>query len=111
MQNPLYTEFKRKFATSMYKNMGISLGEMCFLKDFVNDTRGDLYPLTEKSPDCVETVSENRYRIFGGSAERVFCQFFPFATYEAEFNLGSGKIGFSFRLPSTEATIDRKSVV
>ncbi|MBO5755526.1 MAG: hypothetical protein J6W28_04060 [Clostridia bacterium] len=54
--NPLYTEFKRKFAISMYKNMGISLGEMSFLKDFVNHTRGDLYPLLEKSEGCTETV-------------------------------------------------------
>ena len=75
--NPLYTEFKRKFSISMYKNMGIPMGEMSFLKDFVNDTRGDLYPLFEKSEDCFELVSENRYHTSGGYAERVFCQLFP----------------------------------
>ena len=93
----------------MYKNMGTSLGEMCFLKDFVNDTRGDLYPLTEKSPDCVETVIENRYRVFGGSAERVFCQFFPFATYEMKAESLSGEAGFVFRLPDVTASVTLKS--
>ena len=61
--NPLFTEFKRKFSLSMYKNMGISMGEMSFLKDFVNDTRGDLYPLLEKSAGSSERVGENRYYV------------------------------------------------
>jgi hypothetical protein len=80
--NPLYTEFKRKFSISMYKNMNIPMGEMSFLKDFVNDTRGDLYPLLEKSAGCFERAGENRYYVSGGRAERVFSQLFPFATYE-----------------------------
>ena len=40
--NPLFTEFKRQFSFSMFKNMGISLGEMSFRKDFVNDTREEV---------------------------------------------------------------------
>jgi hypothetical protein len=103
--NPLYTEFKRKFSFSMYKNMGISLGEMNFLKDFVNDTRGDLYPLVEKSEGCVEQVSENRYRVLKGSAERVFCQLFPFATYELNAESVNGSLGFVFRLPTAVAYV------
>ena len=103
--NPLFTEFKRKFSLSMYKNMGISLGEMCFLKDFVNDTRGDLYPLLEKSPDCTERISENRYYVSGGSAERMFCQLFPFATYELNVQSVCGEVGFVFRLPDVAASI------
>ena len=103
--NPLYTEFKRKFAISMYKNMGISLGEMSFLKDFVNDTRGDLYPLLEKSEGCTETVCENRYRTSGGRAERVFCQLFPFATYELLAESVLGEVGFVFRLPCASASV------
>lgn len=103
--NPLYTEFKRKFAISMYKNMGIPLGEMSFLKDFVHDTRGDLYPLFEKSEDCAECVCENRYYVSEGSAERVFCQLFPFATYELRAELVCGKVGFVFRLPNATAFI------
>ncbi len=103
--NPLYTEFKRKFAISMYKNMGISLGDMSFLKDFVNDTRGDLYPLVKKSDDCIERVGENRYHLSGGSAERVFCQLFPFATYELKVEKVCGEVGFVFRLPEVSASI------
>jgi len=103
--NPLFTEFKRKFSLSMYKNMGISMGEMRFLKDFVNDTRGDLYPLLEKSADCHERVGENRYYVSGGSAERMFCQLFPFATYELNVQSVSGEVGFIFRLPEVAAAI------
>lgn len=103
--NPLYSEFKRKFAISMYKNMGIPMGEMSFLKDFVNDTRGDLYPLLSKSEGCAERVGENRYRVSGGSAERVFCQLFPFATYEAVAESVCGEVGFVFRLPEVSAKI------
>ena len=103
--NPLYTQFKRKFSISMYKNMDISLAEMSFLKDFVNDTRGDLYPLLNKSEGCFERVGENRYYVEGGSAERVFTQFFPFATYEAEAASLNGELGFVFRLPEVSATV------
>lgn len=106
--NALYTEFKRKFSLSMYKNMHISMGEMRFFKDFVNDTRGDLYPLIEKSAGCFERVGENRYHVSGGSAERVFCQFFPFATYEAEADAIDGEMGFVFRLPNAVASITVK---
>ena len=103
--NPLYTEFKRKFSVSMYKNMGIPLGEMSFFKDFTSDTRGDLYPIFEKSPDCEECVSENRYRVSRGSAERVFCQLFPFATYELNAESVCGEVGFVFRLPNAAASV------
>ena len=107
--NPLFTEFKRKFSLSMYKNMGIPMGEMSFLKDFVNDTRGDLYPLLEKSEGCFERVGENRYYVSGGSAERVFCQFFPFATYEITADAVDGEVGFIFRLPEVSASVTYSS--
>ena len=38
--NLIYSEFKRKFSFSMYKNLKINLGRMSFLKDFINDTFG-----------------------------------------------------------------------
>lgn len=85
--------------------MQIPLGEMNFLKDFVNDTRGDLYPVFEKSEDCAECVKDNRYYVKSGSVERVFCQFFPFATYEAEAESICGELGFVFRLPDAFASI------
>ncbi|MBQ3015609.1 MAG: hypothetical protein IJD79_02380 [Clostridia bacterium] len=106
--NPLFSEFKRKFSVSMYKNMQIPLGEMNFLKDFVNDTRGDLYPVFEKSADCKERVGENRFYVEGGSTERVFCQFFPFATYELIADKVDGEVGFAFRIPGASAIVTVK---
>ena len=103
--NPLYTEFKRKFGISMYKNMGIPMGEMSFLKDFVNDTRGDLYPLINQSEDCRERVGENRYHLTRGYAERVLVQLFPFATYEIVAEKVLGEAGFIFRLPEASTSL------
>ena len=106
--NPIYSEFKRKFSLSMYKNMKTKLGEMSFTKDFVNDTRGDLYPIVTKSSDCAELVEGNRYSVKAGSVKRLFCQFFPFATYEVSYRLGEGEVGFCFKLPDAEAVISVK---
>ena len=89
----------------MYKNLKIPLGEMSFLKDFISDNRGDLYPIVTKSDDCVEFIRENQYAITKGRVERLFCQFFPFATYEASAQIESGEMGFCFRLAGAEARI------
>ena len=59
----LASEFKRRFAFSMYKDLKLRLGEMTFTKDFVTDKRGDLYPILEKSNDCIEAVENNTYCI------------------------------------------------
>ena len=96
-------DFKRKFSMSMYKNLSIKIGEMTFLKDFVNDKRGDLYPLAKKSDDCLESVENNEYILKKGFAERLICQFFPFATFELSFTDLDGEVGFSVKLPETEA--------
>lgn len=101
----LYFQFKRKFSMSTYKNMRIGLGEMTFFKDFVNDKRGDLYPVLEKSEDLEESVDRNLYKIDKGMVKRLFCQFFPFASYETSFDLTDGEVGFSFKLPNTEAAV------
>ena len=54
---------------------------MTFTKDFITDTRGDLYPVLAKSGDCVEAVVNNRWCIRQGSVIRLLGQFFPYATY------------------------------
>ena len=72
-------EFKRKFSFSFHKNLRMKLAEMTFTKDFVNDTRGDLYPLVYKSEGCVERVLENGYEVKSGEAERIVCELFPYA--------------------------------
>lgn len=105
MTNLFYSEFKRKFSLSMYKNLKIKLGEMSFFKNFVNDTRGALYPVVQKSYGCVERVENNCYVIKGGTVKRLFCQFFPFASYEITCSDVKGDVGFCFRLPDSEARI------
>lgn len=102
-------QFNRKFSTSMYKDLRIGLGRMTFLKDFVNDTRGDLYPILEKSGDCEESIKHNRYILERGSISRMLCQFFPFATYSVTFSSSEGSVGFTFKLPSACATIALQS--
>ena len=89
----------------MYKDLQIKLGKMSFSKDFVNDSRGDPYPVTQKSQDCAECVKNNCYLIKSGTVKRLFCQFFPFASYEITCNTVKGEAGFCFQLPSSEAKI------
>ena len=104
MNDLLNAEFKRKFSLSMYKNLKLKLGEMSFFKDFVTDTRGDLYPILSRSDDCNEYVESNRYGVREGSVCRLIGQFFPFATYEMTASV-KGEAGFRFILPSAEAEI------
>lgn len=100
-------EFKRKFSFGSYKNQKIKLGEMTFFKDFINTDRGDLYPVCFKSEECKENVANGQYLVEGGRVERLFCQFFPFATYS--LCASGGEVGFSFSLPSQKAQITVKS--
>ena len=101
----LNTEFKRKFSVSTYKNMKLSLAEMSFFKDFVNDTRGALYPVLDKTDDCAEAVENNRYKLTCGKVTRLFCEFFPYATYELTASISGGVAGFLFAFPTFDAVI------
>ena len=95
--------FERMFSKTMHKDLKLPLGEMSFYKDFVNDTRGDLYPIIEKSADCLEAVRDNRYVVENGSVRRMFVRYFPFATYQVSFS--GDACGFSFCLPNARAEI------
>ncbi len=99
------TVFKRKFSLTMYKDLKILLAKMTFTKDFVTDTRGDMYPVIDKSDDCKEKVENNLYFVESGSVTRLITQFFPFATYELEYKDLNGSVGFAFDLSGTKATI------
>ena len=101
----IYSEFKRKFSVSMYKNLKLKLAEMSFSKDFIHDTRGDLYPVISKSEDCNEYVKDNLYKVENGSVSRLFCQFFPYATYEITIKNPIQKAGFSFSFPQFTASV------
>ena len=101
----LNSQFKRKFSLTMYKDLKIKLAQMSFAKDFINDKRGDLYPLISKSHSCEEIVAHNNYTVKNGFSERFFCAFFPYATYELTAQINGGSVGFSFDLPTVSASI------
>ena len=101
----LNTEFKRKFSLTLYKNLKLSLGQMSFYKDFVNDKRGDLYPILSKTDDCTESVERNIYSTRGGEVRRRAFQFFPYATYELNARVECGSVGFAFILPNVSASL------
>ncbi len=100
-------EFTRKFSLSMHKNMQIKLAEMSFYKNFVATNRGDLYPVIEKSADCVDAVENNSYIVKRGAIKRVFASFFPYATYKVVAD-GNGAVGFSVNTKTAEAIVTRE---
>lgn len=95
----------RLFSQSFYKNQKIPIGEMSFLRDFVNDTRGDLHPIICKSGDCRETATENAYHVKAGSVQRLLGQYFPYASYEITFCADNGSCGFAFYIPGAQAIV------
>lgn len=95
-------KFHRLFSFSMNKDLKLPLGALSLSKDFTNTDRGDLYPLVSKSADLVEAVEDNRYYVKKGYSERLFGQFFHYATYEIDF---FGSAGFSFNIKSLRATL------
>lgn len=98
-------KFQRMFSKSMYKNAKLPLAEMTFTKDFINDQRGDLYPIIKKDNACVELLENNRYHVQNGTVERMFTRFFPYATYEISFSNLMGGCGFVFHLADQKAEL------
>lgn len=96
MENLHKMKFRRLFSVNFYKNLKLNLGEMSFYKDFINDNRGDPYPLLGKSADCDERVAGGHYKIDVGEAERIICGHFPYATYEVTVKELEGVCGFGF---------------
>lgn len=97
----------------MHKNMKLKMAEMSFFKDFINDTRGNLYPVLSKSKDCSEKLENNTYSVVKGYANRFLCRFFPFASYEMTLVKDSTEAGFcfNFKSGSTSVTVKGKNVV
>ena len=96
--------FHRLFAQTMYKTLRLPMGQMTFTKDFVHDTRGDLYPVLEKDPSCREVLEQGCYRA-EGNVTRLLGQFFPYATYEVVFSELTGVVGFRFQIASAQAEL------
>ena len=81
--------FRRKFSLTMYKNKRLMLAEMSFFKDFVHDTRGDMYPVLEKAGEYSECVAGGKYEFSGGEnahAARLIGAHFPYASYEIKID-------------------------
>ena len=100
-------EFKRKFSTSLYKNLKLSLGEMSFARDFARTKRGDLYPVLSSDGEYTETVGGGKYHFDGRNAEitRLLGGFFPYATYEAVIDDIVGDVGFIFKNDDVFASV------
>ena len=99
-------EFKRLFSLSMRKERGFSFSKMSFSKDFINDRRGNLYPVLDSVGEFSESVENGRYRFSGevGSyAVRLLGAHHHYASYEIRARRFD-KCGFSFRSP--ESSID-----
>lgn len=95
----LFKQFKRVFSRTLRKDQMILTGKMDFAKDFITDTRGDLYPVISASDDCCETIKENSWQISASETERMFCRFLPFITCEMTADVSEhGSAGFGFHI-------------
>jgi len=98
-------KFNRLFSLTMNKNLKLKMAEMSFYKDFINDTRGDLYPILSKSDDLSESLECNTYVVKEGFANRFLCRFFPYASYDITIAKGSHEAGFCFNFPSGSISV------
>jgi len=84
-------KFRRRFSINPYKTLRMKLGEMSCYKNWVDDRRGDPYPVimtTEcEGVSMTETLPGARYRAENHTDKplmkaRLLGQHFPYATYE-----------------------------
>ena len=85
------------------------MGEMSLHKDWLNtNNRGDTYPLTAKFGDVCEKVAHEKYEIsFVGSGlvRRMLFSYFPWFSYDVDFESLSGDVGFTVTSPIGYATV------
>ena len=92
----------RRFSVNFHRNLTMKLGEMSFFKDWINDSRGDPYPLISGAAD--ETVSDGLYTVQNGAVTRMMGAFFPWATYDVTLD-SLQNASFGFVVDSTEGEI------
>lgn len=101
--------FKRRFSINYYRNITLPMGEMSLHKDWINATdRGDPYPITDKYGNVSESLGKDRYTLeFSGEGciRRLLGAYFPWNTYDVEYESISGKIGLALTSPAGDATI------
>lgn len=96
--------FKRRFSVNLYRNLRLKAGEMSMFKDWVNDKRGDPYPVLSRRGEVYEEIKNASYCLFsatGGEIRRFLGGFFPVYTYE--FRIGKMKncgMGFAIAFES-----------
>lgn len=95
---PTELSFNRRFSVNLYKNLRLEAGQMSMYKDWVNDNRGDPYPLMLKEGDITERVSGAKYTVSsekGGKVARLLGGFMPIYTYEFKIrDAESCRMGF-----------------
>ena len=94
--HPSDLSFKRKFSVNFRRDLTLELAKMSFSSDFSDPTRGDLYPAIFKADDTEESLENAVYSVKSSRIQRVFAEFFPYASYEIKMNLKRGKCGFVF---------------
>ena len=88
-------KFRRRFSVNPYRSLRMKLGGMSCHKNWVDDRRGDPYPVL-RSNECgdaamAESLPAARYRAENHTEEalvkaRLLGQHFPYATYEIELD-------------------------
>lgn len=102
--HPSELNFKRKFSVNFRKNLKLELSKMSFSSDFTNMKRGNLYPTLELQ-DCEESLANGIYTVFGLRLERVFSEFFPYASYDLKVDVKKGKCGLGFVNTTTRVDV------
>lgn len=104
---PSELKFKRKFSVNPYKELKLKIGQMSMYKDWVNDKRGDPYPIIEKTGDITERIEGARYAVTsenGGKVSRLLCDFMPIYTYEFKIRQADN-CNMGFVLKSGDKTV------
>ena len=102
--HPGTLNFKRKFSVNFRRDLKLELSRMSFSSDFLDLKRGNLYPPIELS-DCSEELACGTYAVSATRMERVFCEFFPYASYEMKMRLSKGSCGLAFFNDDTRVEI------
>lgn len=76
--------FQRKFSVNPHQALRLPICEMSMYKDWVNDGRGDPYPVLWRKGELSEEIADSSYLLTsprGGEISRLLGNFFPYYTY------------------------------
>jgi hypothetical protein len=110
-------KFKKRFCVNYFRNLRLPMGEMSLHNDWLNtNNRGDAYPLIEKSDEACECVAHEKYTVSFGSCglvKRMLFSYFPWCSYDVDFESLAKEIGFALISPNgnAEITFNKKGLV